>query len=334
MFRTTRVLIFVIALLAAGCTPSAGAVPDATQPAPTQLAVSPIPVTTAPTAMPIPVGISLTDGLARKVSLASPAQRIVSLAPSITENLFAIGAGQQVVGRDDYSDYPPAALQVTSIGSTYENLNTEAILSLKPDLVLAAGFNTPDQIKALEDLGLTVYYFENPVDFAGMYQQLKILGELTGKSIEVEQIVKTLQERVSAVIEKAATASSKPSVYYEIDGTDISKPWTIGTGTFMDALIGMAGGTNIGSVIAQPFGQISLEEIVKQDSSFIILGDTLMGVTVESIGKRSGWEQLSAVKAGRVIAFDDSQASRPGPRLVDGLEALFKILHPELSAAN
>ena len=322
MLRKLFVLTLLLALLISGCAP-------ASTPTEAPVTVSTdIPVTEAPTAAS--TGITLTDGLNREVTLEGPAQRIVSLAPSLTEILFAIGAGSQVVGRDEMSDFPEDTLKVASIGSTYQTLNTEAILALNPDLVVAAGINNPEQIKALEDLGVTVYLFENPTDFNGMYEHLAIMGELTGHKTEAEELTASLQGRVAAVTEKVATLTEKPTVFYEIDGTDTAKPWTSGPGTFMDAMITQAGGINIGGVLSDAFAQISLEEIVKQNPNFIILGDTKWGTSIESIAQRAGWGDLTAVQDGKIFAFDDNLASRPGPRLVDGLEALFAILHPEL----
>ncbi len=278
--------------------------------------------------------LTFTDGLGREVKFNGPAQRVVSLAPSLTEILFAVGADSQVVGRDDFSDYPTEALNVASIGSTFGDLNTEAILALEPDLVLAAEINTPEQVKSLEDLGITVYYLKNPVTFAEMYEQVRLVGQFTGHEDEAEALAESLSTRVEAVEAAVADVTEKPTIFYEIDGTDPSKPWTTGPGTFMDTMITMAGGVNIGGVLSDSYAQISVEEIVLQDPDVIVLGDTAFGVTIESIAERAGWADLTAVQENQIFAFDDNLASRPGPRLVDGLEELLKILHPELVPAR
>lgn len=323
MLRKFLVLTLLPALFITGCAPAST---PAEAPAPVSTEA---PATEAPAAeVTAPNGITVMDGLDREVTLTGPAQHVVSLAPSLTEVLFAVGAGEQVVGRDEYSDFPAEALNVESIGSTYQILNTEAILALDPDLVVAAGINSPEQIKALEDLDVAVYFFENPTDFEGMYRHLTIMGELTGHTAEAEELIASLQARVDVVAQQAATLTEKPTIFYEIDGTDNAKPWTSGPGTFMDTMITLAGGINIGGVLSDPFAQISLEEIVLQDPAFIILGDTAFGVTIESIAQRPGWGDLAAVKSSSIFGFDDDLASRPGPRLVDGLEALFAILHP------
>jgi len=283
----------------------------------------------APQATPTAAALKFTDGLGREITLAGPAQHVVSLAPSNTEILFAIGAGSQVVGRDQLSDFPEAAKTVTDIGSTFDALNTEQIVSLKPDLVLAAEINTPEQVKQLTDLGLTVYYLKNPLTLEEMYGNLEVVAQLTGHEEETATLIESLKKRVAAVDEKIATISSRPNVFYELDATDPAKPYTAGKGTFIDQLIDRAGGHNIASTL-EGYPQMSLEQVVAADPSFIILGDSAYGITPESIAQRPGWENLSAVKNNQVFPFDDNLVSRPGPRLVNALEELAKLLRPEL----
>ena len=141
----------------------------------------------------------LTDGLNRTVALAAPAQRIISLAPSNTEILFAVGAGAQVIGRDEFSNYPQKAVSLPSVGGSFGEYNSETIVNLKPDLVLAAEINSPEQVKTLEDLGLTVYYLSNPQDLPGMYENLLLVAKMTGHEAEANKLVEDLKERVAAV---------------------------------------------------------------------------------------------------------------------------------------
>jgi iron complex transport system substrate-binding protein len=282
----------------------------------------------APQATPTAVAktLTFTDGLGHEITLDGPAQRIVS---SNTEILFAIGAGGQVVGRDELSDFPEEAKTVTDIGSTFGALNTEQIVSLKPDLVLAAEINTPEQVKQLEDLGLTVYYLKNPLTLEEMYGNLEIVAQLTGHEQEATTLIESLKARVAAVDEKIAPISSRPNIFYELDGTDPAKPYTAGKGTFITQLLERAGGHNIAADL-EGYPQMSLEQVVAADPAFIILGDARYGVSLESIAQRPGWENLSAVKNGQVVPFNDDLVSRPGPRLVDALEELAKLLRPEL----
>ncbi len=337
MLRKLLLLSLSIALLLSACAPAPTPQPSATL-APTAVPTS-IP-TLAPTSVPTepptptatvaPEPIKLTDGLSRTIELAAPAQRILSLAPSNTEILFALGAGPQMIGRDELSDYPAAAKSVTSIGSVFDKLNTEAIVALKPDLVLAAEINTPEQVKALEDLKLTVYWLPNPKKFEDLYTNLEVVGKLAGRSAEAAKLNESIKARYDAVTQKISAAQENPVVFYEIDGTDPTKPWTAGPGSFIDAMLTLAGGKNAGARLKDPFAQISSEELVAQNPAVILLGDAPYGVTVESVGQRAGWKAINAVKNNAVYTFDDNLVSRPGPRLIDGLETLAKLLHPEL----
>lgn len=277
-----------------------------------------------------PEALQFTDGLGRTVSLPEPAQRIVSLAPSATEILYAVGAGEQMVGRDSFSDYPEAALNLTDVGGSMGDYSLETIVSLNPDLVVATEINTPELVKSLEDLGLTVYYLKNPTQLDGLYPMLETVGQMTGHESEAADLVTSLKARVKAVTDTIATADATPLVFYELDGTDAAKPWTSGPGTFMDQLIQMAGGVNVGAAMQDAWAQISLEELLVQNPNLILLGDSAYGVTAEQVVVRPGWESLTAVQENQIFAFNDDLASLPGPRLVDGLEALARIIHPEL----
>ena len=279
-----------------------------------------------PAATPTASPIVMTDGLGRTVTLAQPAQRVVSLAPSNTEILFAVGAGSQVVGRDNFSNYPPEALELPGLGD-FMGFSIEQIVALNPDLVLLAEIHPPELVKSLEDAGLTVYYLKNPLAMEEMYPMLITVGELTGHKAEAEALVTQLSLRVAVVQQKLANIEERPTVFYEIDGTDPSKPWTTGSGTFIDTLLEMAKAENVGRAMDSQYGQMSIEALLAADPDFILLGDANFGVTPEQVAARPGWGELTAVKEGRVLPFNDDLASRPGPRLVDGLEELARLLH-------
>ncbi|MCB2178565.1 cobalamin-binding protein [bacterium] len=274
--------------------------------------------------------IELEDATGTLVTLEGPAQRIVSLAPSTTEILFAIGAGDQVVGREDFANYPEVVLDLPSIGGTWGELNTEAILDLEPDLVLAAPLTTAEQIQSLTDVGLTVFQVPNPTDLDGMYDLLRTTATLTGYVEETEVLISSLQERVAAVAEVIVNAETTPLVFYELDSTDPSAPYTSGPNTFVDNLIILAGGQNLGADFEGEWVPISAEALIDLNPAIIILGDSKYGVTAEDAAARPGWDAISAVQNGFVYPIDDDTVSRPGPRLVDGLEEMAKLIHPEL----
>ena len=274
--------------------------------------------------------ISLVDGLDHSIALDTPAQKIVTLSPPMTEILYAIGAGEQVIGRDSFSDYPEEALALPGIGGGYSDYDLETILSLEPDLVIAGSINTPELVQSLQDLGLTVYYLSNPTDLNGTLEAIRTLGQLSGRADEAQSLIDALSTRIAAVDDALAEASDIPSVYYELDASDPAKPYTPGPGTYYSDLIARAGGENVGDAMQAEWAQISLENLLVADPQFIVLGDANWGVTPESLLERAGWEALSAVQEGNVIPFDDDLLARFGPRQVDGLEMLAKLLHPDL----
>jgi iron complex transport system substrate-binding protein len=284
----------------------------------------------APAAQPTSSAISLVDGLERPVTLEKPAVRIVSLTPSITEILFALGAGKQVVGRDSFSNFPAEATDVQDIGGSMGNYSLEAITSLQPDLVLAGEINPPELISSLENLGLTVYYLPNPESLDTLDDMLIAVGTLSGHEDEAEALAASLNDRIDVIKNKIKDVEDRPLVYYELDATDPAKPWTPGPGSYMDELIREAGGENAGSALQSAWAEISIEQLLVEDPDIILLGDSNYGVTPEQVAERAGWEGMTAVKEGKIYPFNDDLVSRPGPRLVDGLEELVKILHPDL----
>jgi iron complex transport system substrate-binding protein len=278
----------------------------------------------------IEAAITLSDGLGREVILSQPATKIVSIAPSNTEILYAIGAGDLLIGRDENSNYPQEALEVENLGGGVSALNLEQLTALQPDLVLAAQINAPETVDALEKTGLTVYYLSNPDDFEGLYENIKTVGVLTGHETEANALAQSLRSRVENLLAKIMLSETRPTIFFELDATEPAKPWTSGGGTFVDYLITMAGAENIAGTLESEWAQYSQEDLILQDPDIIILADSKWGVTVDMVKERPGWEALSAVQNGAIYLIDDDLTSRPGPRLVDGLEALAVICHPEL----
>jgi iron complex transport system substrate-binding protein len=345
-----RLLGLVLCLLSSACA-QAGPVSQATEPVaipitsvaptllPTQTRTPEIEptATLAPTILPtntplpIPTSIALADATGRTISLSAPAHRIISLAPSNTELLFAVGAGDQLVGRDSFSDFPQAASQVPDIGYGFTGLNLEVVLTYQPDLVLASALTPLEEIKAMEAAGLIVFTIPNPIDFESLFTNLVNTGKLTGHEPEAVVAVDALRARYTALVEKTATVTERPLVFYELDSTEPNAPWTTGPGTFIDLVIRLSGGENVAKDLRGEWIQVSVEELLVRDPDIILLGDaTYGGVTPEMVKARTGWEGIKAVKEDRIYPFDDNLVSRPGPRLVDGLEAMARLLHPEL----
>ncbi len=283
-----------------------------------------------PTEEPAPEMMIITDGLGNTIELAKYPQSIVSLSASTTEILFAIGAGNQVVGRDEYSLYPDEALAVTNVGALYDELPTEAILALDPDLVVAADIISEDQVMALLDLGLNVYWQADPTTYEELWGNLRNFAQLTGHEQQTETLIADLETRVETIQEKISSVTERPSVFYELDATDPSNPWTTGSGTFIDYIIIQAGGTNAASALEGDYAQISTEALIAVNPDVILLADAPYGVTPEIVAARSGWGAITAVAENSLYPIDPNMMSVPGPRLVDALEVTASLLHPEL----
>ena len=332
---------FLLVLLSATLLFSACAIPATPEPVEAEVveeaaevpAEEPVEEPTAepePTQEPEPEPIVVTDDLGEEVVLAEAAQTIVSLAPSITESLFAIGAGDLIVGRDANSNYPDATQDIESVGFLWEGLPVEAIVALEPDLVIVAQTLTAEQVQELKDLDLIVYWQANPEDFQGLYDNLADLAKLTGQEDAAEELIATLQERMTAVEEKLADVEETPLVFYELDATDPASPYTPGPGTFISYVIAKAKGVNLGDAMEGAWVQVSSEEVIAQNPDIILLADALYGITPESVAARPGWEAITAVVEEQTLAFDPFILSVPGPRLVDGFEQVAQILHPEV----
>ncbi len=297
---------------------------------PAQATTAPV-LPTATSAAAQSGSIEIKDALGTEFKLDQPAQKIISLAPSNTEFLYALGAGAQIIGRDDFSNFPDAANQLVKLGGSSGKYDLEKITSLKPDLILVSSLNSADQIKAFQAITPNVFEVGNPLTMDDLYITLANLGKLTGHQTEATKMVADLQARVKVVTDKVATAAKHPKVFYELDGSDPAKPWTAGKGSFIDLLITMAGGENAAAKMDGAYAQISQEELIVQNPDFVLLGDALYGgVKPEQVAARPGWNVIQAVKANQVVAFNDDLVSRPGPRLVDGLEAIARQIHPEL----
>jgi len=274
--------------------------------------------------------LAFTDDLGNVIELDDNPEAIVSLSPSTTEILFAVGAGGQVSGRDEMSLAPEAALSVPSVGAMWGDLPAEAILAAEPDLIFVAEIINEDQVQAMQDLGLQVFWQANPTTFEELWDNLREIGSVTGHEDAAEVLIAELQARVENVVSAVADAEERPSVFYELDATDPSNPWTAGSGTFIDLIISTAGGTNAAADLQGDYAQMSAEALIAADPDIIVLGDAPFGVTPESVAQRAGWENLTAVVNGDVYPFNPDILSIPGPRLVEGLEEMARILQPDL----
>jgi len=270
--------------------------------------------------------ILLVDDYGRTIKLDSIPERIVSTAPTPTEMLFAVGAGDLVVGVDSYSDYPAEVANITKVGDY--TLSTEVIISLQPDLIISSDLVPISQLELLEDQGIPfVILVTRTLD--DVLKDLRLVGILTGHVDEANELVDELEDRIEAVTSKTqALDLVKPRVYLEY-----YPYWTYGPGSFGDDLIALAGGINIAENTSSEYPMLTSEFVIAQDPEIIVYTVGYMTTTTaDEISSRPGWDVITAVSEGDIHSMDDNLLSRYGPRILDGLEDLAALLHPDLFA--
>jgi iron complex transport system substrate-binding protein len=269
-----------------------------------------------------------TDDLGRAVDIDEIPQRVISFGPSITETLFALGLEEKIVGVDSYSDYPEAAKQKPKVGDAF-NPSLENIVQLEPDLVLAV---KQVQLRTELDNLRIASIFLDPKDIDGIFEDMELVGKVTGTKREARKLITDMQQDMSRVVSQVENASPK-RVFFIVDATDLNEPWTAGPGSFIDALITMAGGENVAAEAEGAWATFSMEKIVNSDPEIIII-QTMTGgiptVSEEELRKHPVWQQITAVKQDRIRFIDGDIVSRPGPRIIQGLEEMATIIHPEL----
>ena len=264
----------------------------------------------------------VTDDLGRQVTIPAEPQRIVVMLPSATETLCSIGACDKIVATDDYSNWPAEAAEKPKAGGLY-NPNVELIASFEPDLVISSKYGKLTE--ALEKLGITVYALDAQT-YDDIFRTARDLGRLVNREAEAEALVARVNQQVYALESRAARATDRPTVYYEIDAT----PYTVGPDSFIGTLIKKARGENIIPAELGLFPKISPELVVEKNPEVIVLGDAPYGVTAAKIAERPGWAGIRAIQDGRVCELTKEQTDvlhRPGPRVAEGLKVLIDCFH-------
>jgi iron complex transport system substrate-binding protein len=267
--------------------------------------------------------VSAVDSLGRTIVLKSAAQRVVSLTPTATEILFAVGAGGQTVGATKFCNYPAEALALPKVGGfSGATVSAEQIVALKPDLVLVSGGMHGKIIGLLNSLGVTNFALE-PTTFSQVYDNILAVGTLTGRTAEAEKTVQSMKSRIAAVV-KLKEGKPRPGVFWELWDDPLM---TAGGSTFLSEAIGLAGGRNIFADMGEQWPTVGLEQILVRKPEWIIAGDDhgdRANLTV--VSKRPGWAAVPAVRSGQIATIDSDIITRAGPRLADAVEALASIL--------
>jgi len=279
------------------------------------------------TGMPFMAHVSAqayVDDTGRRMYFAKPPARIVSLAPSITEMLFAMEAGDQLVGVTDFCDYPPEAAKKPKVG--YSNPNMETLVALQPDLVVAPDdFLKPDVIVKLEQLKIPVFILSDK-NVEGIFVHIQTLGRIVGRSSKADAVAKQLRQQVAA-IQQRIQGMAPVRMLYVLNSQPLI---TVGPGSFIDQLIGMAGGINVAAKSATPYPRLSMEAVLREDPEALIFPvGKAEGISESEQQAWRQWSTMTAVKQGRLHQISADWLNRPGPRIAKGLESLAAILHPD-----
>jgi len=268
----------------------------------------------------------VVDEVGRRVVVPERPCRIVSLSPSITEILFSLGLKEQIVGVSNHSDFPPQAVVKPRVGS-YINPSLERTISLNPDLIVATAAGNPREfVERMESLGLSVYTVF-PKDFDGILRSISHIAGITGREHWGAMVVGEMAERKERILQ-FTRGRNKPKVFFQIGTAPIV---TVGRGSFANDLISLAGGQNIAGGETIKYPRYSIEEVlVKAPDVIIITSMDHAADAQELMGQWYRWTTIPAVRQGRVFVIDSDLVDLPSPRIIDGLEAIAGMLHPEL----
>ena len=266
---------------------------------------------------------SFVDDTGRKLSLAKVPTRIVSLAPSITEMLFAIGAGGQVAGVTQFCDFPPDAAQKPKVG--YANPNVESLVALQPDLILAPKeFLKPDMLASLDSLRIPLFVLSGEsVD--DIFSHIQTLGRMTDHQAEAAALVMDVRREI-ATVKQRVQGQPPVRVLYVLNSQPLI---TVGPGSFIDQLIGLAGGLNVAAKSGMPYPRLSMETVLVEDPEVLVFPvGPAEGIPESEQQAWRRWSGMSAIKHARTHQISADLLNRPGPRIGQALERLAALLHP------
>ena len=295
------------------------------------------PAAAAPAATALPAGapagnnpVTITDMAGREITLAEPATRVVALTAADCEILYALGAGDLLVGRGEYCDYPAAVLEVPSVQSGYET-NLEQILALEPQVLLMAMMAQPEEhVAALEAAGVRVVV-SDAQDIPGVYTAIEMIGALLGRETEAAGMIDSMKAAFSELAEGAGGDGEK-TVYFEVSPLEYGL-WTAGADTFMNEIAELLGLRNAFADVSG-WAEISEEQVLERNPDYIVTISMYFGegpTPVEEILGRAGWQNVTAVKNGAILNLGNNELSRPSYRPVDGARALYQFVY---GAAN
>lgn len=275
--------------------------------------------------------VTVVDGTGKEVVIEKQPETIVSLVTSNTEIAFALGLGKKVTGVSDYDNYPEEVQNIEKVGA--QDMNVEKILSMQPDLALVTPFhykNHADILEQYKKAGINVIVVNEAKSFEDVYKTITLIATATGTQEKAEEIISDMKQRLAEVKEKAEAVKEKKRVWVEVSPSpDI---FTTGKGTFMNEMLEAIQAVNVAGD-QEGWIKFTEEEVVDLNPEVII---TTYGYYVENpaqgVLSRAGWTEVPAVKNNQVFDVDSDTVTRPGPRLIDGIEALGKLIYPEIYA--
>lgn len=269
--------------------------------------------------------VTVTDMTGREITIEEPVTKVVALTAADCEILFAIGAGDTLVGRGEFCDYPAEIADVPAVESGSET-NIEQIIALAPQVVFMNTMaQTEEQVQQLEDAGITVVVSEAK-DIEGVYFAIDMIGAVMGKTDEAAAVVDKMKATFKDIEEKS-TADGSPTVYFEVSPLQYGL-WTAGSGTFMDEIAKMLGLTNAFADV-KDWAEISEEQVIERNPDYIVTISMYYGegpTPVEEILSRPGWENVTAVKNKAILNLQNNELTRPGPRLAEGAEMMYEFI--------
>jgi len=276
-----------------------------------------------------PVTIVADEGTS--VTLETEPQRIISLSPANTEIVYALGAGDRLVGRTEWDDYPHEAAELTPVAA-FTGVVMEQVVALEPDLVLAAGnfFTSPDDIARMRELGYPVVVVYAP-DVPAVLADIELIGDSIGEAEAAEAMTAEMTSQLEA-ISAAAAMEPAPRTYYELDFFE-GASFAPAPESFVADMVTLAGGDPVTTDDSAVF-QMPIERLIEADPDVIVLGDAMFGHCPDTVASRAGWGDMTAVANGAIRPVDGELVTRPGPRLPQGLASLARAIHPELELAD
>jgi len=265
--------------------------------------------------------VKITDGYGREIEIEKPAEKIISLAPSMTETIFALGAGDRLVGVTTYCNYPEEAKEIDQVGD-FEGPNLESVIEKNPDVVVALAMGDDEKSK-LEDAGITVF-LQDPQNLDEVFDNIKKIGTILGLQEEAESLTSNMNAKKDSIVETVSNYDSK-KVFYEVWSEPLM---TAGPGSILDEMINLSNGENIAYDAESLYPEYSLELLIERNPEVYLTADDGFK-TVEDIKNREGYENITAIKENNIYMLHPDIVSRTGPRIIEGLEMIAQAIHPE-----